>query len=139
MAKFVFKDAFLSVNAVVLSDHVESLTLNYSADTPEKTSMGDDSKTRLPGLKDWSIDVTFRQDFIAPGAGAVDATLFSLIGAAAFAIEVRPTADAVGVTNPKFTGNALLSNYSPLGGTIGDVAAAPITLVGDGDLTRATS
>ena len=136
MAKFVFKNAFVSINAVDLSDHVESITINYSAATPESTSMSDNSITRLPGLKDFSVDVTFRQDFAASN---VDATLFSLIGAAAFAIEIRPDAGAVSATNPKFTGNALLSAYTPIGGSVGDTAAATATLVGDGDLTRATS
>ena len=134
MANIVLKNAFLSINAVDLSDHVESLTVNHSADVPEQTAMSDNSKTRLPGLKDWSIDVSFRQDFAASN---VDKTLFDLIGAAAFAIEVRPDAGAVSATNPKFTGNALLSTYSPITGAVGDTAAAPITLVGDGDLTRA--
>lgn len=136
MAKFVFKNAYVSINAVVLSTNVESVTLNYTAETPEKTAMGDNSQKRLPSLKDFSVDVNFRQDF---AAALVDATMFPLVGAAAFAIELRPDAGAVSATNPKFTGNALLSSYSPMGGSVGDVAAAPITLVGDGDLTRATA
>lgn len=134
MAKIVMKNGFLSINSVDLSDHVETVTINYTADVPEKTSMGDNSKTRLPGLKDWSIDVAFRQDF---AASSVDKTLFDLVGAAAFPIEARPDAGAVGATNPSYTGNALLSSYTPLGATVGDVAGAPVTLVADGDLVRA--
>lgn len=136
MGKFVFKNAYLSINAVDLSDHVESITVNHGAETPESTSMGDDTKRRLPGLLDWSVDVTFRQDF---AAGEVDATLFDLVGAAAFAIEIRPDAGVVSPTNPKFTGNALLGTYNPLTGTVADVAAANVTLVSDSVLTRATA
>ena len=101
--------------------------------------MSDGSRQRVASFVDWSIDVTFRQDFIAPATNAVDSTLFSLVGAAAFAIEIRPDAGAASATNPKFTGNALLASYSPLTGSVGDVASAPATFQGDGTLTRATS
>ena len=134
MGKFVLTDAFVSINSVDLSANVETVTVNYGADTPEKTAMSESSKSRLPGLKDFSLDIQFRQDF---AAALVDATLFPLVGAAAFPIEIRPTSAAVSASNPKFTGNALLGSYSPIGGTVGDVAAATVTLPGDGDLTRA--
>ena len=136
MAKLVLKDAFVSINAVDLSDRVESITINYGAETPESQAMSDGTKTRLPGLIDWSVDITFRQDF---GASTVDVTLFPLVGAAAFAVEFRPTSAAAAATNPKYTGNALLASYSPLGNTIGETAAAPVSLVGDGALTRGES
>jgi hypothetical protein len=133
MAKFVLKNAFLSIDGNDVSDHVESLTINYSAETPEKTAMGDNSLTRLPGLKDSSVDANFRQDF---AAGNVDAILFPLVGAAAFPVIIRPDAGAKGAANPEFTGNFLLASYNPLGGSVGDVAAAPVTMVADGDLAR---
>ena len=133
MSKLVFKNAHVTLNAIDLSDHVESLTLNYGADVPEKTSMSENSKTRLPGLKDWSIEISFRQDF---AASKVDATLFALVGAAAFAVILRPDAGAKAATNPEYTGNGLLSTYNPLAGSVGDVLNAPVTIMGDGDLAR---
>jgi hypothetical protein len=45
----------------------------------------------------------------------------------------------VTATNPKWTGNALLADYSPVGNKVGDLAVAPIKLVGTGALTRGTS
>ncbi len=136
MAKFVYKNAHFTVNSVVLSARVESLTLNYGAETPEVTAMGDGTRTRVPSFIDWSIECTFRQDFIAPAASAVDSTLFSLVGAAAFPIIIRPDDAAKGATNPEFTGNALLTSYNPLTGGVGDVASAPANFMGDGTLTR---
>lgn len=134
MAKFVFTDGFLSLNAVDLSDHVESITLTHGADTPESTAMSDLSHRRLPGLLDWSVEVSFRQDFAAAN---VDATLFPLVGAAAFAMEIRPDSAVVSATNPKFTGNVLIQSYGVLTGTVADTANSPVTLIGDGTLTRA--
>lgn len=133
MAKFVLKNAFLSIAGDDFSDHIESITLNYGAETPEQTSMGDGTRTRLPSFIDWSIDVSFRQDFAAAN---VDARLFVLVGAAAFAIVLRPDAGAKSASNPEFTGNALLTTYGILTGSVGDVANAPVTLMGDGALDR---
>lgn len=136
MAKFVYKNAFLSVNAVDLSNRIESMTLNLGAETPDSTSMGDGTRTRQVSFIEWSVEVTFRQDFAASN---VDATLFPLVGAAAFAMIIRPDAGAIGAANPEFTGNALLSTYNPLTGGVGDVAAAPSTFMGDGALARAVA
>lgn len=136
MAVQILKNAYLSVNAVVLSTFVKSITLNYEADVVETTAMSKNSKTRLSGLKDWSVDVGFNQDF---AAAAVDVTLFSLVGGASVAVEVRPDAGAVSATNPKYTGNALVTPYPPITGSVGDLAMTTVKLVGDGDLTRATA
>jgi len=99
--------------------------------------MGDASRDRIAGLKDWSIEITFKQDY---AASKVDATLFSLVGAAEFAIAVRKSdTDATAATNPEYQGNCVLESYQPFGQTVGELAVAPITVQGAGDLTRATS
>lgn len=136
MAVFVFKDASVTINSVDLSDHVRQVTINYEAAEGDTTAMGDDSQGRIAGLKNWSIECEFLQDF---AASEVDATLFSLVGAAAFAVSVLPTSAAASATNPNFNGNAILTSYTPLGGAVGDVALSTATFMGDGDLTRSTS
>ena len=136
MAKFVLTDADVTINAVNLSDHVESLTINYGAETPDMTSMQDITRRRLPGLIDWTVDVTFRSDFAAAN---VDDTLFPLVGAAATALTIRPTSAVVSATNPEFQGNVLVGTYNPLAGTVGDTSNSTVTLTGDGTLTRAVA
>ena len=136
MASFVLTNAYCLLNAVDLSDHVKSVKVSYKADTPENTAMSQTTKNRVPGLKDWEMDIEFNQDF---ALAKVDATLFPLVGAAAFAIEVRPDAGARSTTNPAFTGNCLLADYPPLGNKVGEVAASSIKLMGTGTLTRATA
>lgn len=136
MAFIVLKDAYLTVNAVDLSDHVKQVTLNYSAESLEDTAMGATTKSRVAGLKDWSLEVEFYQDY---AASEVDATLFPLVGAAAFAIVLRPTSAAMGPTNPQFSGNVVLPEYSPVSGSVGELSTVSVTFEADGDLTRATS
>ncbi len=129
MAKLVFKDCSIVLNAIDLSDKVESVTINYTVDTPEDTAMGAGTHSRQPGLLDWTIEINFRQDFAAAN---VDATLFPLLGATAFVTVIKPTSAGVSATNPSYTGTGLLSSYSPIGGSVGDIAAAPITIVAGG-------
>lgn len=136
MATFVYRDARVEINGVVLSDHVRQATVKHGANEVDDTAMGANSQSRLSGLKDWSIEVEFNQDFAAAN---VDATLFALVGAAPFAIKVRPTTAAISATNPEYQGNCILSDYQPLGGSVGDLATASATFMGDGDLTRATA
>ncbi|KKK73578.1 hypothetical protein LCGC14_2892420 [marine sediment metagenome] len=134
MAAFVFKDAVLVVNSVDLTAFTQSVTLNYSAELQDASVMGIDTRINLAGLKDWSIDVTFVQDF---ASAAVDATLFALVGAAAFPVTLKPTSGAISTTNPEFQGTAVLGTYNPFGGTVGDLAAATVTFnPGGGNLVR---
>jgi hypothetical protein len=131
-------DAYLLVNSVNLSGWCRSLTLNYEAEMLDDTTMGTTgTRSNRPGLKNWSIDAEFLQDY---DAGAVDATLFSLIGAAAFPIELRPTSAAVSATNPSYTGNAVLETYPPMSGEVGALSNVSATFRSGGGsvLTRAT-
>ncbi len=139
MAKFVLTDADVVINGTNLSDHVESLTINHGVETPESTSMGDVTRRRLGGLLDWSVDITFRQDF-ADASNTVDEILFPLVAQSAnFVIVIKPTSAVVGVNNPTFTGSCRLQTYNPLVGTVADTAAANATFISDGTLVRATS
>lgn len=131
-----FKNAKVIINSVDLSDHVRQVTINYSAEMLEKTAMGDNGKTRVAGLLDFSVDVEFNQDY---ASGKVDATLFPLVGAAAFPIAINPTNAAVSPTNPTFSGNVLLETYPPLGGNVGALLTTTAKFSGDGVLTRATA
>ncbi|MBV1929003.1 MAG: radical SAM protein [Gammaproteobacteria bacterium] len=135
MAKFVLSDASLVINSVDLSDHVRSVTVNYEAELHDDTTMGDDTRTNLGGLKNWSMDVEFTQDYAASN---VDATLFPIIGSTV-PIVLKPTSGAVSATNPSLSANGVIGSYAPIGNSVGDLAVAPITISSAGTLTRATA
>lgn len=136
MGKFVLTDAYVSIDGNDMSDHVASVTVNYSAEMQDDTAMGDGTHKRIGGLKDWSVDIEFHQDFASSN---VDAILFPLVGST-FTIIVRPVkTGGVGSTNPNYTGTAILESYKPLGGSVGDLAKASVTIPGSGTLSRATS
>lgn len=135
MANLVLTNAYVLLNAVDLSNLVRTVTLDYSAEMQDDTAMSDTARSRIGGLKDWSLQIEFFQDY---ASGKVDATLFALVGST-FAVEVRSSAGSVSATNPKFTGTGILESYQPVGGTVGENMMAPVSILGVGALTRATS
>src|SRR3954463_7573266 len=137
-APTVLTDAYVSLNSVVLSTWVRSVTLTINADEQDASAMGASGfKTTLVGLKDGEITIEFNQDY---QSGGPDATLASLQGVnTGFPFEIRPTSSAVGSTNPKYTGTAILFNYQPLGGAVGSTNVNPTTMKVQGAVTRATS
>jgi len=135
MAAAVLTNAFVSIGGNDLSSYTKSVTLNYSAATQDATVMGDDTTINIGGLKEWSIDVEFNQDF---AVGLLDAILFPLVGTSVACI-LRPDAGAISTSNPAFNGTGILSTYPPLGGSVGDLEGASISIVSAGTLTRTTA
>ena len=135
MGDFVLTNAKVTINSVDLSDHVEQVSFSYEAEGVDDTNMGDTTRVMLGGLLSYGVDITFSQDF---AAAKVDATLFSLVGSTTTVVLV-PVNTTVSSTNPSFTGTMLLTSYSPIGGTVGDKATAPVHFDPAGAITRATS
>jgi hypothetical protein len=135
MASFAFTNAFVSVNAVDLSTFVRSVTINVEAEDLEDTAMGDTFRSRIAGLKDWSVDIEWNQDF---AASAVDTTVFALLGTVV-AVIVKPVNTTTSTTNPQYSGNVLVSEYNPLDGSVGDLATTSVSWPGAGTLSRATA
>lgn len=135
MATFVLTDAVITVDGTDLSDHGNQVSISYEAEAQDDTVFGDDTRSNAGGLKNWSMDVTFLQDF---AASEVDATLFPLVGTTV-TVAVRATSSAIGATNPSYTGTGLIQSYSPFGNSVGDQASASLSVACAGTLSRATS
>jgi len=120
---------------VDLSDHVQSVTLNYNADQVEITSMGDTAHLFTGGLDNVTCDVTLFQDL---AASEVEATVYDLVGTATTVL-IKATSGAVAADNPSYTlANTYLSSHMPVAGTVGDAAMTTLNFVG-GTITKATS
>lgn len=134
MAEQIFTDAYVSINSVDLSDHVKSVSLEYSAEMHDNTAMGDTTRSKIAGFKNWSVTVEFMQDY---ASGAVDATLFPRVGDVAFPIAVRPVkGSAISATNPEYQGNAVLEKYEPMKASIGELGMVSVTFQSASTLTR---
>ena len=143
MAAFVLVDANVHITSksgahVDLTTFVMSATLNYEGDLQEETAMGGDrTRRRLSGLKDWGLEMTLKQDF---ATGGPDSVLFDLIGnTSPTLIEVTANGATPSATNPLYSGNAVLSTYTPLGGGVGELSTTPANFMASGPLTRSAT
>lgn len=135
MAKFVTTDYSITLGTTDFSSSIAAVTLEVSADEQETTAFGNSFRTRIAGLKDASLTLEWHQDF---GASAVDETLWPLLGSEV-AFEILPQGGTVSATNPKYSGTALVVQYSPLDSSVGDLATLSTTWPVTGEVTRATA
>lgn len=124
MAKFVLKNALVSVNSVDLSNRSSKVTVETQFDPVDVTSFGGTYKEIIQGMGDAKITVSFFQDF---AAAEVDATLWPLSqSGATFPITVRPTNSAKSATNPSYEMTAVLLSYNPIDGSVGDASTTDV-------------
>ena len=114
----------LKINAVDLSDHVTSVTLNQSADELEVTAMGDLSHKFVKGLESATLTVSFLND---QAATSVLDTLSDAFGSTVAFKMVQDKVPAVSATNKLFTGDILINNLTPINGAVGDMSTQDIT------------
>jgi len=128
MSTEILKNAFVEFDGTDLSQFVRSVTLSYEAETQDDTAMGDDTRSNIGGLFNWSAEVEMNQDF---SSSAVDDTLFSKVGSTG-TIKIRKDAGTVSSTNPTYSGDALLTSYPPIGGSVGDAHTTSASFVPGG-------
>ncbi len=136
-----WKNGYIGVNNVNLSDHARDITLDTSVVELVNDTHGDTVEKKIVGLENWTITAIFLQDF---AASKVDATLNPLYGLSAtttpFQLEVgADSVNAVSATNPRYSGMAILANYKILSGAHGVNLEATATFRPASNLTRRVS
>ena len=126
----------LKINAVDLSDHVTSATLNQTADELEVTAMGDAAHKFVKGLESATLTVSFLND---QGAASVLDTLSDAFGTTVEFKLLQDSAAAVAATNKLFTGDILINNLTPINGAVGDMSTQDITFTVNSVVTVADS
>lgn len=135
MAKIVLTDASIEINSVALSDHANSVTINYEVDSIEVTSFGDTGHNFTGGLQNLSVEVALMQDF---AASSVEATVYPLVGTTTTLV-IKPTSGSVSATNPSYTiAGAFLASHTPVAASVGELAMTTLSFTG-GTITKATS
>jgi len=133
MARIVLTDAKVTINSVNLSSFIASVSLSTTTDVIETTAFGSTAaKTRVAGLQDNSVTLEFHQDF---ATSSVEATIYPLLGSNT-TIVVSPTS-TVSATSPSYSFTALVSEWTPLNGGVGELATASVTWPVSGAITKA--
>lgn len=136
MPKVVATSTVVKIGGVDLSQYVASVNLTTNVNEVTTTNFGSSGNTeRVGGLKDSSLQISFMQDF---AAGAVEATIYPLIGSTA-AFVVNPSATAASSTAPNYTGTVLVTSWSPVAGAVGELLTADVTWPITGAVAKATA
>jgi len=139
MAKRVLLDVKTTINGQDFSDHLAAVTWSISSDETETTAFGTGWRSRIAGLKDASVTLSFHQDFATTGSGAVDQTVWNNFGSLATVV-CTPTSSAVSASNPSYSGVFLVSQTA-FGGNVGDLDTLEVTwpLASGSGVTRGTA
>lgn len=145
MARLVLTNVEVTIATVDLSNHIASVTLGSTYDVVETTAFAGISgasgsvpyaaKTRTAGLVDNSVTLEFHQDF---AASSVEATIYPLLGTEV-TVTVQPVNEATAATNPLYTFQAIVSEWTPLNGAVGELATASVTWPITGAIAKTTA
>ena len=135
MAVFLNNGVVLTVNAVDLSDHVTSVTINRSFDELEVTAMGDSGHKFVKGLEASSITIDFLND---TATGEVLPTLQAAWGTTV-TVTAKQTSAAVSATNPLYTMSCLINNTTDINGSVADLSMQSLTFNVNGTIAVTTS
>lgn len=135
MARIVLTNASVVFASADLSTYVSSVTLSTSLDVVDTTSFGNTARTRVAGLADNQVTIEFFQDY---ASGLLESIIYPTIGTSA-AMVIKPVAGTTTASNPQYSFNALVSEWQPLSGAVGELATASVTWPISGAITKATS
>ena len=143
MARLVLTNAYVVFASNDISQYVTSVSLATSYDVIDTTGISTTgaARTRVAGLADNSITLEFNQDFadnaleeLINGTTTTNGTVGLVV-----AMEIRPVNTTVSASNPKYTFNALISEWQPLSGAVGELVSVSATWPISGVITKAIS
>jgi hypothetical protein len=135
MPRLVLTNASVVFGSTDLSTYISSITLNSTFDIVETTAFGNTAKTRVAGLADNSVTFEFHQDY---ATSAVEQTIYPLLGTAV-SVVAKPVAGTTTAVNPQYAFSALVSEWTPLNGSVGELATASVTWPISGAITKTTT
>ena len=135
MAIFLSNEVVVTLNAVDLSDHVTSATINRVFDELEVTAMGDTSHVFVKGLEASTITLDFLND---TATSNVLQTLQAAWGTTV-ALTLKQTSGATSATNPLYSTTVLLNNTTDINGAVGDISTQSITFTCNSPIVITTS
>jgi len=139
MAKIIGKFLRVKVGGVDLTDHIASVDVSETVDEIETTAFNQSARSRIAGLKDASITLSFHQDY---EASSVNATLGTIFGGTTSVVVLAGTALAQGTAataSPMYTIPCLASQQTPVSGQVGDLVTFDVTWPAVGEISKSTS
>ena len=117
-----------------ITDHVSTVSLSRELDVVDITAMNDTVANAITGVERSTLNLELYNDF---AANSVNALFEDALGTK-LNIRLIPVSGTVTATNPSYTMSCLISNWTPINGSVDGVASVsasfPITAI-----TKATS
>lgn len=135
MARVVLTNPSITINSVDLTDHIAQVSIDISYDEVETTAFGNTFRTRVAGLGDATVGLSFHQDFATSN---VEATIYPLLGTTT-AVVVKPINTTTSTTSPAYSFTCLVTEWAPVSGSVGDLLTADVSWPISGTVTKATS
>jgi len=130
MAKIVLTNAYVQLNGLYdVSDYVASISLATTHELIETTQLNDIYKTVIAGLGQNQVTFEFYQNYSDNGLEEIinGTSLGNSNVGTAIPVEVRPINAPASANNPRYTFNAVISEWQPLSGAAGELATVNVT------------
>jgi hypothetical protein len=127
----------VKIGSVDLSDQCTAATLTVGFDELETTAFGDTGHKFTKGLQTVEVTLTL---FLSYDTSEVEATLYDVLGDGNTTVVIAPGSTTVpSASNPIWTiSNAMLSSFTPISATVGELSQVEVTMTGgtwDRDIT----
>lgn len=139
MPRLVLNNAYVLFGSNDISEFVTQIELKTSVDTIDTTQIGAQSRTRQAGVFDNSVTFQFNQDYannalerLVNGDSMANTTVGTTVS-----MEIRPVNGAVSVSNPKYTFNAVITEWQSVSGEIGSLSTVSVSWPISGNINKA--
>lgn len=138
MAKMVLKASYIALATVDWSAFASKIELKAEVEEKDVTTFASGGWVEvLGGLFKAGLNIGWKQDV---AAASLDSAMWThFLTGTPIAFEVRLANSAVSTSNPRWTGLVLVKEWSPIAGSVGDVAGHDVSWPTSAAVTRATS
>jgi hypothetical protein len=139
MAKFIGKNLRVKVGSTELTTDIASVEVTETVDEIETTAFGQAARSRIAGLKDATVTLSFHQNY---AASKVADTLGSVFGGTVSVVILAGTATTQGTATsvaPLYTIPVLCSQQTPVSGQVGDLTTFDVTWPAVGEISKSTA
>ena len=138
MPRLVLNNAYVLFASNDISEFVTQIELKTSVDTIDTTQIGAQSRTRQAGVFDNSVTFQFNQDYadnaleeLVNGTSMANTTVGTAV-----AMQIRPVNAAVSASNPKYTFNAIITEWQSVSGELGSLSTVQVSWPISGNITK---
>jgi hypothetical protein len=138
MPRLVLNNAYVLFASNDISEFVTQIELKTSVDTIDTTQIGAQSRTRQAGVFDNSVTFQFNQDYadnaleeLVNGTSMANTTVGTAV-----AMQIRPVNAAVSASNPKYTFNAVITEWQSVSGQLGSLSTVQVSWPISGNITK---